>query len=107
MLRCHCNNSPAVKPDHGATALSAMVLPKKSAQLAGLAVSSGRSLFVYGPSGNGKSTLGRSIHAAMPGDYWIPYAISVGASVIRVFDDHCHEKVEHENLATVDSIDHR
>ena len=107
MLSWQFKNSPPVKPEHVINSLAQMVLPKKSAQLAGLAVSSGRSLFVYGPSGNGKSTLGRSIHAAMPGDYWIPYAISVGASVIRVFDDHCHEKVDHQNLAKVDTIDHR
>ena len=45
--------------------------------MAGLAVSSGRSLFVYGPSGNGKSSLGRQIHAALRGDFWIPYCIAV------------------------------
>jgi hypothetical protein len=106
MLRWQFTNAPPVKPEHVISALSDMVLPKKSAQLAGLAVSSGRSLFVYGPSGNGKSTLGRCIHAAMPGDYWIPYAISVGASVIRVFDDHCHERVD-LGKAGADTIDHR
>ena len=64
----------------------------KAAQLAGLAVSSGRSLFVYGPPGNGKSSLGRQIHAALPGDYWIPYCISVGNTVIRVYDAQVHQK---------------
>jgi len=106
MLKWQFANAPVVKPEHVLNALSQMVIPKKSAQLAGLAVSSGRSLFVYGPSGNGKSTLGRSIQTAMQGDYWIPYAIDVGASVIRVFDDHCHETVDLGNVKT-DTIDHR
>src|SRR5262249_553018 len=69
-------------------------LPAKTVQLAGLAASSGRSLFVYGPPGNGKSSLGRQIHAALTGDYWIPHCISVGDTIIRVFDDQCHQSVE-------------
>lgn len=94
MLRWQFTNTPAVQPDHVSAALSGLVLAPKAAQMAGLAVSSGRSLFVYGPSGNGKSSLGRQIHAALPGDYWIPYCISVGKTVIRVFDEQCHQRVE-------------
>jgi len=94
MLRWQFASAPQVQPDHVATALSSMVLAPKAAQLAGLAVSSGRSLFVYGPSGNGKSSLGRQIHAALQGDYWIPHSISVGDTVIRVFDQQCHERVD-------------
>ena len=73
MLRWQFANTPPVQPEHVTAALSGLVLSPKAAQLAGLAVSSGRSLFVYGPPGNGKSSLGRQIHAALQGDYWIPY----------------------------------
>jgi hypothetical protein len=93
MLRWQFSNSPQVLPEHVAAALSGLVVTQKAAQLAGLAVSSGRSLFVYGPSGNGKSSLGRQIHGALQGDWWIPYAISVGNTVIRVFDDQSHQRV--------------
>ena len=62
--------------------------------MAGLAVSSGRSLFVYGPSGNGKSSLGRQIHSALRGDFWIPYCVAVRNSVIRLFDEQVHQRVE-------------
>jgi predicted ATPase with chaperone activity len=94
MLRWQFANTPVVQPAQVAAALGGLVLSRKTSQLAGLAISSGRSLFVYGPSGNGKSSLGRQVHAALPGDYWIPYAISVGNSVIRVFDEQCHHRVE-------------
>jgi hypothetical protein len=93
-LKWQFNNAPAVKPEHVAASLSQMVLPKKNAQLAGLAVSSGRSLFVYGPSGNGKSSIGRNIHSALQGDWWIPYCISVGSTVIRVYDEQAHQRIE-------------
>jgi predicted ATPase with chaperone activity len=94
MLRWQFASAPPVLPEHVAAALSGLVLEPKAAQLAGLGVSSGRSLFIYGPSGNGKSSLGRQIHAALQGDCWVPYAISVGNTVIRVFDDQCHQRVE-------------
>ncbi len=94
MLRWQFASAPPVQPEHVVNALSAMTLTQKAAQLAGLAVSSGRSLFVYGPPGNGKSTLGRLIHSAMQGDYWIPHAISVGENIIRLYDAHMHEAVD-------------
>src|SRR5205823_8687239 len=90
MLRWQFANTPAVLPDHIAGALSGLVLSTEAAKLAGLAVSSGRSLFVYGPPGNGKSSLGRQVHGALSGDWWIPHAIAVGNSVIRLFDEQCH-----------------
>ncbi len=94
MLRWQFNHTPQVQPQHVSAALSGLVLSPKAAQLAGLAVSSGRSLFVYGPPGNGKSSLGRQLHSALPGDYWIPYAISVGETVIRIFDEQAHQRVK-------------
>jgi hypothetical protein len=94
MLRWQFANTPTVKPEHVNAALSGLVLPPKAVQLAGLAISSGRSLFVFGPPGNGKSSVGRQIHAALRGDCWIPYAISVGNNVIRLFDEQSHQRVE-------------
>jgi len=94
MLRWQFAHTPPVSPEHVAAALSGLVLSQEAVQLAGLAVSSGRSLFVYGPSGNGKSSLGRQIRAALRGDYWIPYCISVGSTVIRLFDEQSHQRVE-------------
>jgi predicted ATPase with chaperone activity len=94
MLRWQFSHTAPVLPEHVTTALSGLVLAPKAARLAGLAVSSGRSLFVYGPPGNGKSSLGRQIHSALPGDYWIPYALSVGSTVIRIYDDQIHQRVE-------------
>jgi hypothetical protein len=94
MLRWQFANTPPVTPEHVAAALSNLVVNPEAAKLAGLAVSSGRSLFIHGPPGNGKSSLGRAIHDALRGDYWIPYAVAVGSSVIRLFDEQTHERVD-------------
>jgi hypothetical protein len=104
MLRWQFANSPPVQRDHVTAALSQLILSPKAERLAGLAVSSGRSLFIFGPPGNGKSSLGRQIHAALPGDCWIPYSITVGDTVIRLFDDQCHQRVElaNERPGTID-----
>ena len=86
--------SPAVKPEHVTGSLSEFILREEDALLAGLAVSSGRSLFVFGPPGNGKSSVGRSIHSALGGDLWIPHCIGIEENVIRVYDPQVHQAVE-------------
>lgn len=104
MTRWEFGNSPEVEPEHVTSALSNLVLSQQAVEMAGLAVSSGRSLFVYGPSGNGKSSLGRAIHSAMQGDFWIPYCISIRNSVIRLFDEQVHQRIEFpgHNAAAID-----
>jgi predicted ATPase with chaperone activity len=57
----------------------------------GPAVNSGRSIFLYGPPGNGKTTVAEVIGRLILGDdMWIPYAIDVDGQIIRVFDDVNH-----------------
>jgi hypothetical protein len=94
MLRWQFANTPQVLPEHVASALSGLVLSPQSTRLVGLAASSGRSLFVYGPAGNGKSSVGRQIHAALLGDYWIPYCLNVHNSIIRIYDEQMHQRID-------------
>lgn len=77
-------------------ALSQLILPESSVQVAALAAGSGRSLFLFGPAGNGKTSLGRMLHAAFGGDLWIPHSIGVDSHVIRIFDSQCHEVTDDE-----------
>ncbi len=107
MLRWQFANTPQVTPDMVVNALQGLVIAPKAAQFAGLAVASGRSLFVYGPPGNGKSTVGRQILSAIPGDIWVPYAISLGETVGRVYDSHLHQRVENPALERADLVDQR
>ncbi len=70
--------------------ISNLVLPEHAAEIAGLAASSGRSLFLYGPPGNGKTSMGKMLHEALRGSLWIPHCLGIENHIIRVFDRHCH-----------------
>ncbi len=71
-------------------ALAGLVLPDDATEVAALAASSGRSLFLFGPPGNGKTTLGQSLHHVLKGALWIPHCISIDSHVIRIFDRQVH-----------------
>ena len=78
-------------------AMSELVLSTAAKQTLGLVASSGRSLFLSGPSGNGKTAIARALVNAVPGDLWIPHAIEVDRQVIRLFDPHSHHAVKMDN----------
>jgi predicted ATPase with chaperone activity len=85
-----------VSPEHVAEAISELVLSDEAIQVAALAGLSGRSLFVFGPPGNGKTTLGHLLHGAVEGDLWIPHCIGIENSIIRVFDPRVHQRSSFE-----------
>jgi predicted ATPase with chaperone activity len=93
MLEWQLARFPEPTLDEVKAALSDLVLPENAVELAALAASSGRSLFLFGPAGNGKTTLGRLLHRALSGEFWIPRCIAVDSSVVRIYDPHCHELV--------------
>ena len=80
-----------------------LVLTEGAKQTLGLVASSGRSLFLSGPSGNGKTAMARALVNAIQGHLWIPYAIEVDGQVIRLFDPHTHQAVK----VTETDYDHR
>ncbi|MCB9453641.1 MAG: ATP-binding protein [Anaerolineaceae bacterium] len=64
----------------------------------GPAVNSGRSIFLYGPPGNGKTTVAETVGRMILGDdMWIPYAIDVDGQIVRVFDSVNHEVSEKDS----------
>ena len=88
-----------VQPEAVCSAMSGLVLPEGTVQTLGLVANSRRSLFMTGPSGNGKTTIATALHGAQRGEIWIPYAIEVDGQVIKVFDLHNHQAVAIERRA--------
>ena len=62
----------------------------------GPAANSARSLFLYGPSGNGKTTIAEGIARMLNGAVLVPYTVEVDGQVIKVFDPLNHRPVADE-----------
>ena len=75
-------------------AMASLILSDSAKQTLGLVASSGRSLFLSGPSGNGKTAMARALVDAIESNVWIPYAIEVDGQIIRLFDPHTHQTVK-------------
>lgn len=91
LLQWQIERFPAVLPERVADVVANLVLPPEVVRTAGMAVSSGRSLFLFGPSGNGKTSLARMLHQALQGELWIPHCIGLDSSIIRVYDPRWHQ----------------
>lgn len=71
----------------------------------GPAVTSGKTVFIYGPPGNGKTAIAEAV-GKVPGDHvYVPYAIDIGGQIITVFDPVNHTPVAPELPS--ESVDQR
>lgn len=77
-------------------AMSNLVLTDAAKQTLGLVASSGRSLFLSGPPGNGKTAIAHALVTAIPGIFWMPYAVEIDGEIIQIFDHHTHEPASME-----------
>ncbi len=85
-------------------ALAHLVFSEKTFEQIGPAVNSGRSIFLFGYPGNGKTSIAEAIgRLLMEGDIFIPYAVEVEGQVIKVFDDVNHRPVEEKPQRGVDA----
>ena len=60
----------------------------------GPAVGAGRSILMYGPPGNGKSSISNGIRDALGDRIWVPRAIEYAGQVITVYDPIVHSAAE-------------
>jgi hypothetical protein len=69
----------------------------------GPAVNSGKSLFLYGAPGNGKTVVAEGIGRALGTEMYVPHAIDVDGQVITMFDpvNHHHIKQAGESMSVV------
>ena len=60
----------------------------------GPAVNSGKSVFLYGPPGNGKTVVAEGIGRALGGDMYVPSALDIDGQIIAIYDPVNHESLE-------------
>ncbi|MCC0077944.1 MAG: ATPase [Rhodobacter sp.] len=83
-----------ISKDQLLAAMGDLILPEGLLADLGPAVTSGRSILMYGPPGNGKSSISNGIRDAMGDHIYVPRAVVHAGQVISVFDPIVHRKVD-------------
>ncbi len=72
--------------------LSQLVISETTFQRLGPALNSGTSIFMYGPPGNGKTSIARAFgNLVLSQEMYIPYALYLDGQVIKVYDAVSHK----------------
>lgn len=71
-----------------------LILPPDLIDNLGPAVTSGRSILMYGPPGNGKSSISNGIRDALGDKIYVPRAIEYSGQIITVYDPIVHSAAE-------------
>src|ERR1700722_2269411 len=90
-----------VNPEALKASMSHLVVSDELFNAVGPAIVSGKSVFIYGPPGNGKTAMTQAIGNFMNtcgGDIYIPFAFLAENNVVTVFDRAVHHPAEGEGV---------
>jgi energy-coupling factor transporter ATP-binding protein EcfA2 len=95
--------------------LGALTFDDALIQKCGPGLNSGRAMLLYGPPGNGKTSIARCMAGVFSDIIYLPYAIALEGQIIRLFDPAIHVAVDPAGLnedrgvlaARGDILDHR
>ncbi|MBW1873236.1 MAG: AAA family ATPase, partial [Deltaproteobacteria bacterium] len=94
LIRLQMQDVPFIGIEAVKEAFKTLVLPSGFYEQLGPAINSSRSLFLYGPPGNGKTTVAEIVADILGGEVFIPHAIEVDGQVIKVFDPLAHRAID-------------
>ena len=75
-------------------AFTHLVIPAPIMEQLGPAVNSGKSIFLFGDPGNGKTSIAESLAELMHGGIYIPYAVTIGNQIVKIFDPVHHIAID-------------
>lgn len=90
-------------------AFSDLLINQQMFDTLGPAINSGRGMFLYGPAGNGKTSIAERITACFGDEVWIPHCLSCDGLIIKLFDPACHVEVgvRTSSIMKSDQVDRR
>lgn len=91
-------------PDQVKGSLSHLILPDTFHRSIGPAINGGTSLFLYGPPGNGKTTVAEAIANLLTNGepIFLPYAVTIAGYIIVLFDPIIHTLADVDPKAVVE-----
>ncbi len=93
-VKCQSIRNIKLSRDQLMSGMGHLILPPDLISNLGPAVTSGRSILMYGPPGNGKSSISHGIRAAIGDKVYVPRAIEYAGQVISVYDPIVHSAAE-------------
>ncbi|HST06052.1 MAG TPA: ATP-binding protein [Chloroflexia bacterium] len=102
-LKVLTSNKPTIFRDMVESALRGMIISEDLTNAVGAAVNAGKSLFLFGSPGNGKTLLAERIATMLGGNMAIPYSIEADGQIIQMFDLNSHRPVSHGGTGEMDS----
>ena len=88
-----------MKEAHLRAGFSGLVVPEQMFRRLLPAINAGRTVLLYGPPGNGKTTLSTRIAGLFKDPVYIPYAFEVSGQIIKVFDAQIHQAMAPAEVA--------
>lgn len=92
-------NIENINPTRVRNHLKDLILPPNFDRRVGAALNAGTSLFLYGPPGNGKTTIAQICGDLLAGTepIFIPHALTISGQIIQLYDKLRHEEINEDN----------
>jgi predicted ATPase with chaperone activity len=93
------------KQDDLRRAFSDLLIAPEMLRMLGPAINSGRGMFLYGPPGNGKTSIAERITRCFGSSVWIPRVIDAEGQIIKLFDSASHELIPKASSGLLHEVD--
>ncbi len=87
-----------VTPEKIKASIAGLQFDERIMEQSGPALNSGRAILLYGPPGNGKTTVAQRFASVFSDVIYVPYAVMVEGQIIRVHDPSIHLELDQTSI---------